>query len=177
MYIKKQDNKGQHLEDGRDAFQKQEVSSHQVPRGNADSLCLSPPAWNPSVLLCIYLFSSWMLDINFPKSCHNMSSRGIPQLQQNDPVSMKWMDKEIKHRDFSQCFFAGAWVRSAPRIQISIRLPPQEKCVAAGEGCVCLLHTSKFSPRVDNFARFFLALLIQRICLWGSVSGKPTEQK
>lgn len=112
MYIKKtnydiQDNKGQHLEDGRDAFQKQEVSSHQVPHGNADSLCLSPPAWNPSVLLYIYLFSSWMLDINFPKSCHNMSSRGIPQLQQNDPVSMKWMDKEIKHRDFSQCFFCG----------------------------------------------------------------------
>lgn len=25
-----QDNKGQHLEDGRDAFQKQEVSSHQA---------------------------------------------------------------------------------------------------------------------------------------------------
>lgn len=33
-----------------------------------------------------------------------MSSWGIPQLQQNDLVSMKWMDKEIKHKDFSQCF-------------------------------------------------------------------------
>lgn len=67
-------------------------------------ICLSPPAINVSFLLAIYLFSSWMLDINFPKSCHNMSSWGIPQLQQNDPVSMKWMDKEIKHKDFSQCF-------------------------------------------------------------------------
>lgn len=100
----KQDNKGQHLKDGKDASQKQEIFSHQVTHGSADSLCLSPPAINPSFLLAIYLFSSWTLDINSPKSCHNMSSRGIPQLQQNDLVSMKWMDKEIKHKDFSQCF-------------------------------------------------------------------------
>lgn len=33
-----------------------------------------------------------------------MSSWEILRLLQNDPVSVKWMDKRIKHKDFSKCF-------------------------------------------------------------------------
>lgn len=83
-----------------------------------------------------------------------MSSWGIPQLQQNDLVSMKWMDKEIKDKDFSQRFFVQERVGGARQRRLSILLPPQEKCVAAGEGCACLLHASTFSPPVDNVAQF-----------------------
>lgn len=44
------------------------------------------------------------------------------------------------------------WIHSALWMEISIQLPPQEKYVAAGEGWVCLRHTSKFSLLADSIA-------------------------
>lgn len=96
---------------------------------------------NPFFLLASYLFSSWKLDINFPKSCHSMSSWGIPQLQQNDLVSMKWMDKEIKHNDFSQCFLRMPEFAVLPGFRFPFaRLHKKNVSLQVKAGFVCSIH-------------------------------------
>lgn len=71
-----------------------------------------------------------------------MSSWGIPQLQQNDLVSMKWMDKEIKDKDFSQRF-----------------LCKSESAARAGVGFpFCCLHKKNVSLQVKAAPVCFMHL-------------------
>lgn len=112
----------------------------------APTVCASAhpptPRHKPLLFSSIYLFSSCLLDINFPESCHNMSSWGIPRLQQNDLVSMKWMDKEIKDKDSSPRFFraSASWQRSPDSDFHSVASVTKIASLQVKAAFVCSIH-------------------------------------